>query len=525
MDNLGRELLDFLATAPLREARNEFYNLLEAGKDEVNVYYLTPLFNLKRIVREGIKCRAEAEGDGDIIDLSGQEVQMRRDRSLKLAHKVSSFVEIDKKIHKCISFFWNPLNQTSYAFQRKAILFAAADKHNDTYGIVCILEMRLSAFFESNSVHWSISEQNLASSDAFSSYSKEGYGRFNWEAIFSVPDGNRDLNKFRSAEFIVFYGEPTLESSGLIPAQFIKRILVPTQYETEVRRIILQIQNRIHPLADPKVFYTKEKLLKGDKELIKTINNLQRLVLPKPLSMEKFYELINTFSNFGERLGCNLTENYFINRDIAHSFHGISHITRVMFWVHILCYLTNTPWETEKAIQYAAFIHDLSRRDHRMEEGEHGSDAARRYEDFLRQKIPNSRLRSSCMNAVIYHCKDDSEYPDKDLVWKILKDADSLDRGRFGRPPQGYNGIRRESRGCDIDYLRLDIFRDSQDLAKELAWLAYRVAYYITRYTKWSENTFTDLKKEVVRSLEAILRYDILNEDQRQGLMRILKIL
>jgi hypothetical protein len=42
MDKFGRELLDFLATFPLKEARNELYNLLEADDDEVNVYYLTP---------------------------------------------------------------------------------------------------------------------------------------------------------------------------------------------------------------------------------------------------------------------------------------------------------------------------------------------------------------------------------------------------------------------------------------------------------------------------------------------------
>jgi hypothetical protein len=516
MDNLGKELLDFLATAPLKEAKNELYNLLEADMDEVNVYYLVPLFNLKSIITDrGIKCRAMMERDA--VDLSGHEVQAKRNLSLKLAQKVSSYAKIDKKIHECINFYWNPLNDTFYAFQRNALLLAAY-KHNDSHGIVCILEMRLSAFFESDSVYWSTSEQNLASND-FSSYSKRIYENFDWQTIFTVANEDRDLNKFRSAEFIAFYGDPTLATSDLIPIQFIKRILVPKRYETKVRETLPWIQNQIHPLANTMVFYPEEKLLRAEKELIRIIDYLQRLPIPIPLSVEKFYELINSFSNFGELLGCNLTENHFINRDIAHGFHGISHITRVMFWVQILCYLTNTPWETEKAIQYAAFIHDLCRRDHRKEE--HGSDAARRYEDFLRQKIPKSRLRSSCMNAVIYHCKDDSECPDKDLVWKILKDADSLDRGRFGHP-QGLSGIRKKSKGCDVNYLRLDILRNSPELASELAWLAYRVAS-ITQYTKWSENTFMDLKKEVVRSLEAILRYGNLDQGECQVAKKILR--
>jgi len=174
-----------------------------------------------------------------------------------------------------------------------------------------------------------------------------------------------------------------------------------------IKEMLPSVQNQIYPLETPNVFYPKSELLHTEKELIKTIDYLQNLALPRPLSVERFCELINTFSNFKERLGCSLTGKYFVSKNIAHSFHGISHITRVMFWVHLLCYLNNTRWETEKIAQYAAFIHDLCRKDHRMEEEEHGFAAANMYEDFLRQKqIPDSLLHSY-MNAVIYHCKDD----------------------------------------------------------------------------------------------------------------------
>lgn len=386
------------------------------------------------------------------------------------------------------------------------------DVKDSTYGIICILEMGLSAFFESDRIYWSTSEQNLASSD-FSSYSKRIYKNFDWQTIFSVPNAGRESNKFRSAEFIAFYGNPSLESSGLIPTRFIKRILVPAQYETKVKEVVPSVQDRIYPLTNPKVFYPKEELLKAEKHLIETIDYLQKLALPMPLSTEKFCDLVNTFSNFKERLGCSLTDELFSSKTIAHSFHGISHITRVLFWVHILCYLTDIRWQTEKVIQYAAFIHDLCRKDNRMGEEEHGFDAANKYEDFLRQRIPDTLMRS-CMNAVIYHCKDDSECPDKDLVWKLLKDADSLDRGRFGHP-QGLSDIRKKSKGCDVNYLRLDIFKNHPKLEEYLTWSAYWLAY-ITRYTKWSENTFMDLKKEIVRSLEAILRNDILDQGKRQ---------
>jgi len=517
MDKLGRELLDFLATFPLKGARNELYNLLEADDDEVNVYYLTPLFNLKSIVADGgIKCRAMM--GSDVTDLSGQEVQRRRDISLKLAQKVSSYDKIDKKIHGCINFFWNPLNDTSYAFQRNALLLAA-DKDGDTIGIVCILEMRLSAFFECNNVYWSSSKQNLASND-FSTFSKRIYAQFDWKTIFSIQD-DINTNQFRSAEFITFYGDSTSTISDLIPAQFIKRILVPAQYEPLIKEILPSVQDRTYPLENRNVFYPKEELLHAEKELIKTIVNLQKLELPIPLSIKKFCELVNTFSNFKEQLGCRLTDKYFISKNIAHSFHGISHITRVMFWVHVLCFLSNTNQQTEKVAQYAAFIHDLCRKDNRMGEEEHGFAAANMCKDFLRQKqIPDSLLHS-CMNAVTYHCKDDSECPDKDLVWEILKDADSLDRGRFGHP-QGLSSIRKKSEGCDVNYLRLDIFRDSPQLARELAWLAYRLAS-ITHHTKWSENTFRDIKYEIVKSLKASLRYNTLNQYEHKIANKMLK--
>lgn len=517
MDELGKEFLDFLATVPMREARHELYNLLGVCDDEINGYYFTPLSNLERIVADGgIKCRAMV--GCDITDLSGQEVQRQRDKTLRLARKVSTFEISDKKIHECVNFFWNPLNYTSYAFQRNSLLLAA-DKDDDTTGIVCILELRLSAFFECNKVYWSTCKQNLASND-FSTFFRRSYTQFDWETIFRTQD-DINTNQFRSAEFIAFYSNPTLTISALIPAQFIKRILVPAQYEPMIKEILASVQDRIYSLENTNVFFPKEELLKAEKNLVKNLGYLQNFVLPVPLSLEKLSELINTFSNFSEQLGCNLTDKYFISKNVAHSYHGISHITRVMFWVHILCYLTDTRWQTEKVAQYAAFIHDLCRKDNRMEEEEHGFEAANMYEDFLRQKqIPDSLLYS-CMNAVNYHCKEDSKSPNKDLLWELLKDADSLDRGRFGHP-QGLSGIRKKSKGCDISYLRLDIFKNNPKLKEYLAWSAYWLAA-ITNHTKWSKNTFMDLKNEIVKSLKASVRNDILDQDKRQIANKMLR--
>ncbi|MDP3104087.1 MAG: HD domain-containing protein [Candidatus Methanoperedens sp.] len=271
------------------------------------------------------------------------------------------------------------------------------------------------------------------------------------------------------------------------------------------------VQNIIYPLSNSKVFRSADGLLNAEKYMIKKIYNLQKL----GLSIEKFCELINTFSCFGEQLGSSLGKEYFKTNYMAHSYHGIGHVTRVMFWIHILCYLSRIEQRIEKAIQYAAFIHDL-RRESNREDKEHGKKAAMEYEDFLKIKIPDVGLLKSSMNAVIYHCKDDSECPNKDLVWKVLKDADSLDRGRFGHP-KGLNYIRKVSKGCDVKNLRLDIFRESPKLGEELSWLAYRIASITDKEkTMWSHDPYMDLKKVIMVSLKASLRNGILNKNETE---------
>jgi len=351
-----------------------------------------------------------------------------------------------------------------------------------------------------------------------SGFSKEDYKKFNWNDIFSLQ-GDKSSNKFRSAEFIAFYSNPMLPNSDLIPIQFIRRILVPPQYETMIKEILPSVQTKIYSAADKNIFHSKEKLLNAEKQMIITLYNLHRLNL---LHVDDFCELINTFSKLGEQLDCSLTEDFFECKDMAHSKHGIGHVTRVMFWVHTLCFLSHTNQKIEEAILYAAFIHDLCRKDNRLEE-EHGFDAAKKYEDFLRQKQIPDNLIHGCMNAVIYHCKDDNECSDKDLIWKALKDADSLDRGRFG-PPIGYRTKRQDSKGCKINSLRLDILRDSPLLTEKLAWMAFWLAS-ITSFTGWKRDTFMDFKNEIVVSLKASLRNDILNIEEHQIADKMLRYL
>ncbi len=307
---------------------------------------------------------------------------------------------------------------------------------------------------------------------------------------------------------IVFYKNPELTISDLIPIRFIKRIIVPAQYEAVVKEAIPSVKNQVFPLSNPKIFRSKKELLNADIYFVRKIYNLQNF----GLSIEKFCELINTFSKFSELLGCSLTEKYF-ESNMAYNIHGIGHVTRVMFWAHVLCYLSSTDRLTEKAVLYSAFIHDLCREDNSSNENEHGIRAVLKYESFLKQQIPDNLIHSS-INAVIYHCRDDNECPDKDLLWQLLNDADSLDRGRFGHP-QGFSNIRKKSKGCDVNYLRLKILQDSPKLKTELAWIAYRLAK-ITHHTAWTENTYMDIKNEIEKSLKASLRNSILEPKERE---------
>lgn len=498
MDNLGRDLLYYLSTITPREAKKELYQKLNAFNDEVNVYYLVSLYNLKSIVSDGgIKCRNAVECG---IDLSGFGVQSMRDKNIELGRNDD---RVTKKIHDCVSFFLNPKNSTFFAFQRNSLLKDALD---DTYGIVCILEMRLSDFFKTDNMYWSISNRNLASPSAKSGFLKKYYEKFDWQSIF-IEKGHIK-NKESSAEFAVYYKNSSSAVSNLIPTSFIKRILVSEQHENTVKKNIPSLHNKIYNLKNNNTFKSKIELLDYEKKLIKyNIVDLGEI----GISTEKFCDLINTFSDFSKKLGCTLTEEHFETRYMANSYHGIGHTIRVMFWVHVLCYLSHISLPVEEATQYAAFIHDLCRESNNKDV-EHGLKAALKYKYFLEEHVQQNHI-ANCKIAVVYHCKDDTEFHNNSLVWELLKDADSLDKGRFGHP-QGLENTRKKSNGCDVNYLRLSIFKDSTKLKEKLGWMAHWLAR-ITHHTVWDVDPFTDFKNEVKTSLEACLRNNILEPNEQ----------
>jgi hypothetical protein len=373
MDKLGEVLLEFLTTDHLKQIMQKVYNILNTSTENVYVYYISPLSNLKSILSDGgIKCR---EALGHTTDLSSHNVQRRRDISLKLAREVFPRQEyIEKRLHECVNFFWNPLNDTFHAFQRNALVLNP-NEAGDAYGIVCLVELDLSSFFQSNKIYWCTSEKNLAV-DSSVSYLYVQYNTFKWDKIFNLPD-DRESNQYRSAEFIAYYQNTQSSISDLIPTQFITRILIPATQRENAEKVIPSGQSsKLYYLNNEVVFRPIKELLKADKNFIKNVMRLRQL----GLSVEKFCELFNKFSNFK----CRLTPELFSREDIAYSYHGIGHVTRVMFWINILSYIIKADPQIEITAQYAAFIHDLCRKN-QQEDQQHGIEAADKFSNFLKK--------------------------------------------------------------------------------------------------------------------------------------------
>jgi HD superfamily phosphohydrolase YqeK len=104
-----------------------------------------------------------------------------------------------------------------------------------------------------------------------------------------------------------------------------------------------------------------------------------------------------------------------------------------------------------KACCIAAIIHDLGKMNDR-EGAEHGYNSMLLYEEKIKSIIDNVQLQSRTLNAIRYHSVEDKDCPEEvkqDVIWKVLKDADALDRSRFA------------GKGCDKSYLRLGIYQST----------------------------------------------------------------
>lgn len=130
------------------------------------------------------------------------------------------------------------------------------------------------------------------------------------------------------------------------------------------------------------------------------------------------------------------------------SYHGIEHTARVLFLSHLLCDIMNLSEQEKESCCLAAIIHDLGKRSDR-EGAEHGFNSSELYKVKITELVSDETVQQRILNAVRFHSVEDKDCPNNvtsDVVWKVLKDADALDRSRFS------------GKGCNVSYLRLGIY-------------------------------------------------------------------
>jgi HD superfamily phosphohydrolase YqeK len=135
--------------------------------------------------------------------------------------------------------------------------------------------------------------------------------------------------------------------------------------------------------------------------------------------------------------------------------------------------------EVKNAIYYAAIIHDLGKTSD-IEGAVHGEKSANLYRGKINKFISDTILQEEVLNSVKYHSVDDEYCPSlikNSIIWKILKDADALDRGRFSR------------RKCDISYLRSSLFK--KDIGTQIVRFMENLPFK-TRNLQW-ENPYLEL--------------------------------
>lgn len=170
---------------------------------------------------------------------------------------------------------------------------------------------------------------------------------------------------------------------------------------------------------------------------------------------------------------------------MLHSHHGIAHTARVLFATYLITNAIGTMSQAEKdACYYVAIIHDLGKSNDR--EGQsHGNSSALLYQEQLKEYIQDDVLRQLVFQAIKYHSVEDSLCPAdcrSNIVWKVLKDADALDRWRF-------NG-----KGCDKSYLRLPIFDTNE------GYEILNLMSYLPNWTK--DNVWNNPYEEIVESIK-----------------------
>ena len=189
---------------------------------------------------------------------------------------------------------------------------------------------------------------------------------------------------------------------------------------------------------------------------------------------------VEAFLPFIETLPIKLTKQLFYPHMID-SYHGVAHTARVVFNAYLLS--SNMSEEEKTASCIAAIIHDLGKQNDR-DGAIHGYNSMLLYKDKINNLVENEAIANRILNAVRYHSIEDRDCPSdirRDYIWKLLKDADALDRSRFF------------GKGCDKSYLRLDIYNTP------VGEIIFNLSAYMPNWTKNLD--WNDPYKELIEQI------------------------
>lgn len=432
------------------------------------VYYAASYEALHEIIRSGVVLPRNAPEKVRTTDLSSTGVQTHR-KGIFLGDGTKPHPP--KPTHNCLNFFLNPFNTTIDAMCRNQLIL---DGRPQAMGIIEFPLRGIANYLATKKGLWAFTRRNIAAGGRTSAICKELEQTFPWEGIFDVSSTGKFAPE-RSAEFLLWLQERNTDVSAGLPIKVASRLLVSPN-----SRFSTDFQIKIEEFNG---FREEAKLLQAEHFLI------------------KFFQ--HSSLNPQQALSS------FANQELSHSnIHGIPHITRVMFWAHFLSrpnalkvllpkHCSDADLGGDSAV--AALIHDLCRVSNH-EDAVHGERAATKFRDHIVTHCNGNESRTRrIQEAITWHCRPDEDCPNAaNPVFKILKDADALDRGRFGGPCEGvdYSGtecssMRCKHVGCAFKTLRLDhdsVFGSQEwSFRKSMAFAAWNIASS-TRQAPWPNN-------------------------------------
>lgn len=468
------------------------------------VYFIASLANARRICESGSLSPRNTLDEVE-TDLSATGVQFRRGDVWLGDGRGPKHPP--KETHDCLNFFFNPTNPTLDAFCRNQLILEGAPLK------VVIFEFPLTKIEEwarGQEALWACTQKNIARGGFTESRLSNLKENFSWDRVFSVLPKDH-FDEKTSGEFLLWVKQANRPSSADLPVRLASRVLVPAGVHDEFCDI-------------PRVVYLG---FKNAQELLRAESYLQRFLYHQKIA--GLMEAARTFEDAASRLAFRPTLEHFDNVGIGRSYlHGIPHVVRVMFWCHVLTGERvggailddfSDPEVLKHDSMLAALLHDLCRESDE-EDPDHGQAASEKFAMVIRQACDNSKPRiERITQAVTYHCRPDTDYDSEgNPIYKLLKDADALDRGRFSGPCDGrdFKGggceqNRCEHKGCAYRTLRLnydDIYEPKRDwpFRKNMSMAAWNIAQ-ATRTAPWDfQNPTGFLADWLIRGQEALLR-------------------